>query len=140
MSANERSRLKFPLKLDRVAGTTAATPRSLLRPQRDVAAAHADARRREPPSGLGLDSAGVRRRMAERLGEVGIVEPRVLQAFASVPRHHFVDAALATQAYEDTSLRRVERIGASSSRALSCRGFSRSTEITRCETSARSAA
>jgi len=67
MSANERSRLKFPLKLDRVAGTTAATPRSLLRPQRDVAAAHADARRREPPSGLGLDSAGVRRRMAERL-------------------------------------------------------------------------
>ena len=104
MSANERSRLKFPLKLDRVAGTTAATPRSLLRPQRDVAAAHADARRREPPSGLGLDSAGVRRRMAERLGEVGIVEPRVLQAFATVPRHHFVDAALATQAYEDTSL------------------------------------
>ena len=104
MSADDRSRLKFPLKLDRVAGTVAAAPRTVLRPQRDVAAAHADQRRREPPSGLGLDSAGVRRRMADRLGEDGIVEPRVLQAFATVPRHHFVDAALATQAYEDTSL------------------------------------
>ena len=104
MSADDRSRLKFPLKLDRVAGDAAASQRTLLRPQRDVAAAHADARRREPPSGLGLDSAGVRKRMADRLGEAGIVEPRVLQAFATVPRHHFVDAALATQAYEDTSL------------------------------------
>ena len=78
MSANDRSRLKFPLKLDRVAGTTATTQRAVLRPQRDVAAAHADARRRDPPSGLGLDSADVRRRMAQRLGEGGILEPRVL--------------------------------------------------------------
>ena len=105
MAANDRSRLKFPLKLDRVAkAASAAPPRALLRPQRDVAAAHADARRRDRPSGLGLDSAGVRRRMAQRLGEGGIVDPRVLTAFATVPRHHFVDAALATQAYEDTSL------------------------------------
>jgi len=104
MSANDRSRLKFPLKLDRVAGTTATTQRAVLRPQRDVAAAHADARRRDPPSGLGLDSADVRRRMAQRLGEGGILEPRVLAAFAAVPRHLFVDAALATQVYEDTSL------------------------------------
>ena len=105
MAANDRSRLKFPLKLDRVAGAaSSATPRTVLRPQRDVAAAHADAHRRERPSGLGLDSAGVRQRMAQRLGEGGIVEPRVLAAFAAVPRHLFVDAALATQAYEDTSL------------------------------------
>ena len=104
MSANDRSRLKFPLKLDRVAGTTATPQRTVLRPQRDVAAAHADARRRDPPSGLGLDSADVRRRMAQRLAEGGILEPRVLAAFAAVPRHLFVDAALATQAYEDTSL------------------------------------
>jgi protein-L-isoaspartate(D-aspartate) O-methyltransferase len=76
----------------------------VLRPQRDLAAAHADARRRDRPSGLGLDSADVRRRMAQRLGEDGILEPRVLAAFATVPRHLFVDAALATQAYEDTSL------------------------------------
>jgi protein-L-isoaspartate(D-aspartate) O-methyltransferase len=106
MSANDRSRLKFPLKLDRVAGAAGASPpaRTLLRPQRDVAAAHADARQRDPPSGLGLDSAGVRRRMAQRLGEGGIAHPQVLAAFATVPRHRFVDAALATQAYEDTSL------------------------------------
>jgi len=105
MSANERSRLKFPLKLDRVAGAAAAAPpRTVLRPQRDVAAAHADARRIDRPSGLGLDSAGVRRRMAQRLGEGGIAHAGVLAAFATVPRHHFVDAALATQAYEDTSL------------------------------------
>jgi len=104
MTANDRSRLKFPLKLDRVAGTTAAPQRAVLRPQRDVAAAHADAGRRDRPSGLGLDSADVRRRMAKRLGESGILEPRVLSAFATVPRHLFVDAALATQAYEDTSL------------------------------------
>jgi protein-L-isoaspartate(D-aspartate) O-methyltransferase len=104
MAADERSRLKFPLQLDRVAGSPAASRRTVLRPQRDVAAAHADARRRDRPSGLGLDSAGVRERMAERLRQGGIVEPRLLQAFAKVPRHHFVDAALATQAYEDTSL------------------------------------
>jgi protein-L-isoaspartate(D-aspartate) O-methyltransferase len=104
MTANDRSRLKFPLKLDRVAGTTATPQRTVLRPQRDLAAAHADARRRDRPSGLGLDSADVRRRMAQRLGEDGILEPRVLAAFATVPRHLFVDAALATQAYEDTSL------------------------------------
>jgi protein-L-isoaspartate(D-aspartate) O-methyltransferase len=42
--------------------------------------------------------------MAQRLGEEGVLEPRVLAAFATVPRHLFVDAALATQAYEDTSL------------------------------------
>ncbi|MEO5882166.1 MAG: protein-L-isoaspartate(D-aspartate) O-methyltransferase [Caldimonas sp.] len=104
MSANERARLKFPLKLDRIAGTTSTPPRAVLRPQRDVAAAHADAKRSDRPSGLGLDSVGVRQRMAQRLGEGGIVEAQLLAAFAKVPRHLFVDAALATQAYEDTSL------------------------------------
>jgi protein-L-isoaspartate(D-aspartate) O-methyltransferase len=104
MSADDRSRLKFPLKLDRVARAAGASQRTLLRPQRDLAAAHAEAGRRDRPAGLGLDSADVRKRMAQRLGEGGIVEPRVLAAFAAVPRHQFVDAALATQAYEDTSL------------------------------------
>jgi len=42
--------------------------------------------------------------MADRLREGGIGEPLVLAAFAHVPRHLFVDTALATQAYEDTSL------------------------------------
>ena len=106
MTADDRSRVKFPLKLDRIAGASLPSQRTLLRPQRDLAAAHADnsAQRRAAPAGLGLDSADVRRRMAERLREGGVAEPRILAAFATVPRHQFVDAALATQAYEDTSL------------------------------------
>ena len=77
---------------------------SVLRPQRPVASAHADAARPAGASGLGLDSAGVRRRMVERLRSAGIVHAGVLGAMAAVARHLFVDAALVTQAYEDTSL------------------------------------
>jgi protein-L-isoaspartate(D-aspartate) O-methyltransferase len=99
-----RSRPKFPLQLDRLSGRAAVSAKTVLRPQRDLAAAHADAGRRSAPAGLGLDSADVRRRMSERLRDGGISQPLVLEAFANVPRHLFVDAALATQAYEDTSL------------------------------------
>jgi protein-L-isoaspartate(D-aspartate) O-methyltransferase len=42
--------------------------------------------------------------MVERLREQGIRAPRVLDAMAAVPRHLFVDAALASRAYEDTAL------------------------------------
>ena len=105
MTTGDRPRSKFPLKLDRLAAPATTAPNNgLLRPQRDVAAAHADARRSNVPSGHGLDSAGVRRRMAERLRDTGVTEPQVLAAFGQVPRHLFVDTALATQAYEDTSL------------------------------------
>jgi protein-L-isoaspartate(D-aspartate) O-methyltransferase len=104
MSGDGRPRVKFPLQLDRVAGAASPAGRAVLRPQRDVAAAHADTARRGTPAGLGLDSAGVRRRMAERLRGEGITEPSLLAAFATVPRHQFVDGGLATQAYEDTSL------------------------------------
>ena len=55
-------------------------------------------------TGLGLDSEGVRRSMVERLRAAGPFDARVLDAMAAVPRHLFVDAALVTQAYEDTSL------------------------------------
>jgi protein-L-isoaspartate(D-aspartate) O-methyltransferase len=99
-----RPRSKFPLQLDRLSVGATASTKATLRPQRDLAAAHADAGRHHAPSGLGLDSADVRRRMAERLRQSGIGQPLVLAAFASVPRHAFVDPGLATQAYEDTSL------------------------------------
>jgi protein-L-isoaspartate(D-aspartate) O-methyltransferase len=56
------------------------------------------------PTGLGLDSADVRRRMVARLRADGVKAPAVLEAMNTVPRHLFVDAALVTQAYEDTSL------------------------------------
>ena len=56
------------------------------------------------PGGHGLDSAGVRQRMVQRLRAGGLQHESVLRALAMVPRHHFVDSALAAQAYEDTSL------------------------------------
>ncbi|MFM9917212.1 MAG: protein-L-isoaspartate(D-aspartate) O-methyltransferase [Rhizobacter sp.] len=71
---------------------------------RPVVAHSGDAPDRHRPAGLGLDSEDVRRRMVERLRAGGPHHSRVLDALASVPRHHFVDAALVTQAYEDTSL------------------------------------
>ena len=94
---------KFPLRLDEV-GQAPNPQRVVLRPQRLVAHAHADATRRVAPTGLGMDSDDVRKRMALRLRAIGVVNEAVLAAMAAVPRHRFVDAALVTQAYEDTSL------------------------------------
>jgi protein-L-isoaspartate(D-aspartate) O-methyltransferase len=100
-------RAKFPLRLERFHGAPAghAQP-AMLRPQGQVAHAHAHNRtgRGQAPVGLGLDSTGVRRRMIDRLRLAGIAHEGVLAVMGSVPRHHFVDAALVTQAYEDTSL------------------------------------
>lgn len=56
------------------------------------------------PRGVGLDSVAVRASMVRRLAQAGISHPQVLDAMGSVPRHLFVDTALVTQAYEDTSL------------------------------------
>ena len=96
---------RFPLPLDRMGrgGPTSVT-RPTLRPQRPLHEAHRDARPQAAPSGLGLDSALVRQRMVERLRAEGIRCEPVFDAMARVPRHTFVDTALATQAYEDTSL------------------------------------
>jgi protein-L-isoaspartate(D-aspartate) O-methyltransferase len=101
MTGPDARKPRFPLRLDRVAAA-AAPP--LLRPQTPLQQAHADSTRRAAPSGLGLDSADVRRRMVQRLEQAGVRHAAVLSALASVPRHAFVDAALVTQAYEDTSL------------------------------------
>jgi protein-L-isoaspartate(D-aspartate) O-methyltransferase len=54
--------------------------------------------------GLGMTSQRVRDRLIERLRGNGIVDERVLNAIRTVPRHLFVDEALATRAYEDTAL------------------------------------
>jgi protein-L-isoaspartate(D-aspartate) O-methyltransferase len=93
---------RFPARLP-AAATTPAAPQ-VQRPQRLLREAHEQAARRSAPAGLGLDSDGVRRRMAERLAAGGVVHAKVIEALASVPRHAFVDAALVIQAYEDTSL------------------------------------
>lgn len=52
----------------------------------------------------GLASERVRARMVDRVRELGVRDPRVLAALDAVPRHAFVDSALASRAYEDTAL------------------------------------
>ena len=54
--------------------------------------------------GMGMTSQRVRDRLIERLRDNGIADERVLNAIRTVPRHLFIDEALATRAYEDTAL------------------------------------
>jgi protein-L-isoaspartate(D-aspartate) O-methyltransferase len=54
--------------------------------------------------GASLTSDAFRQQLVARLAAGGGVHEAVLAAVGSVPRHGFVDAALASQAYEDTSL------------------------------------
>jgi protein-L-isoaspartate(D-aspartate) O-methyltransferase len=55
-------------------------------------------------AGIGMTSQRTRARMVERLREDGIRDERVLAAMAAVPRHVFVEEALASRAYEDSAL------------------------------------
>ena len=55
-------------------------------------------------SGIGMTSQRTRARMIERLREQGIQDEAVLAAMFEVPRHLFVDEALASRAYDDVSL------------------------------------
>jgi len=54
--------------------------------------------------GIGMTSQRTRDRLVERLRAHGITDTDVLEAIRSVPRHLFVDEALASRAYEDTAL------------------------------------
>src|SRR6056297_3076551 len=54
--------------------------------------------------GIGMTSARTRNRLVERLRAGGIRDERVLERILAVPRHIFVDEALAHRAYEDTAL------------------------------------
>jgi protein-L-isoaspartate(D-aspartate) O-methyltransferase len=54
--------------------------------------------------GIGMTSQRTRDRMVARLREGGIRDETVLAAMASVPRHIFIEEALASRAYEDTAL------------------------------------
>jgi len=54
--------------------------------------------------GIGMTSQRTRERLIQRLREEGIRDERVLEAMRSVPRHLFIDEALASRAYEDTAL------------------------------------
>ncbi len=59
-----------------------------------------------PPEiiGSGMTSKRVRDSLVARLREAGIGDERVLKTMGRVPRHLFIDEALASRAYEDTAL------------------------------------
>ncbi len=59
-----------------------------------------------PPAsrGLGMTGQRARDRLVQRLREQGITDERVLRAIGALPRHQFIDEALASRAYEDTAL------------------------------------
>lgn len=55
-------------------------------------------------NGIGMTSARTRERLVQRLRAQGIRDERVLERFRVLPRHLFVDEALASRAYEDDAL------------------------------------
>jgi protein-L-isoaspartate(D-aspartate) O-methyltransferase len=55
-------------------------------------------------NGIGMTSARTRERLIERLKAEGVKNQAVLDRIRAVPRHLFVDEALASRAYEDTAL------------------------------------
>jgi len=59
---------------------------------------------RRTQENLGLNSERLRAAMVERLHAQGIMDERVLAAMQHVPRHSFVDEALASRAYDDAAL------------------------------------
>ncbi len=89
----------FPARLD--------LPSSRPAPVKKVPAfgpARTDQQRRGVPEGVGPDSQALRARMVQKLAAQGLADQRVLDAMGRIERHRFVDSALVTQAYEDTSL------------------------------------
>lgn len=55
-------------------------------------------------NGIGMTSQRTRDRLVQRLQEEGIEDPRILETIRTVPRHMFIEEALASRAYEDTAL------------------------------------
>ena len=55
-------------------------------------------------SGIGMTSQRTRMRMVERLRGEGSVDEVILAVMGEIPRHIFVDEALASRAYEDMAL------------------------------------
>ena len=53
--------------------------------------------------GVGMTSQRTRDRLMDRLREKGIVNPEALRVMSLVPRHLFVDSAMASRSYEDAS-------------------------------------
>jgi protein-L-isoaspartate(D-aspartate) O-methyltransferase len=87
--------------------TVPLKPLKPLKPMVTAVAAGVPRMQASAPGGtphLTLTSERVRERMVERVRASGVSNPRVLDAMRQVPRHLFVDAALAAQAYEEAAL------------------------------------
>lgn len=118
---------RFPLPLSSVVEKTARAVRSgpasskVATPQtatQNAAQNVARTRATEPPAALAkspqpaavatrstpLVSDAVRVAMVARVAKQGVKDPKVLAAMEAIPRHYFVESALASQAYIDASL------------------------------------
>ena len=58
----------------------------------------------DPQLGIGMTSERTRERLVNSLRREGIRDERVLEVMRTVPRHLFVEEALASRAYENTAL------------------------------------
>ncbi|BCN93412.1 protein-L-isoaspartate O-methyltransferase [Thiomicrorhabdus immobilis] len=58
----------------------------------------------EKHQGLGMTSQRTRNRLVDRLVEKGVSSSNVLEVMRIVPRHLFLDEAMASRSYEDTAL------------------------------------
>lgn len=54
--------------------------------------------------GIGMTSERTRRRLIEQVRDMGVEDQRVLEVMLSLPRHLFIDEALANRAYDNISL------------------------------------
>ncbi|MDP4299516.1 protein-L-isoaspartate(D-aspartate) O-methyltransferase [Leptothrix discophora] len=104
-------RKRFPLSLDdtrpvtrRLVGSHANLPASTSPTAAKPSPALPQVPAALPAAGHGLDSASFRSRMVDRVRLDGCQDADVLRVMGEVPRHLFVDPALVSQAYEDTSL------------------------------------
>lgn len=55
-------------------------------------------------SGIGMTSLRARKRLVDQLRQFGIVDESVLEVILSVPRHAFLEEALASHAYDNAAL------------------------------------
>lgn len=55
-------------------------------------------------AGIGMTSERTRNRLIEQIRDMGVTDQKVLNVMQSLPRHAFVDEALASRAYENTAL------------------------------------
>ncbi|VAW46759.1 Protein-L-isoaspartate O-methyltransferase [hydrothermal vent metagenome] len=58
----------------------------------------------EQYQGVGMTSQRTRNRLIERLQQLGITDTKVLETMQVIPRHLFLDEAMASRSYEDTAL------------------------------------